>query len=71
MSEEKKYRKGFETGKVIHSAEEWDDERGFWLTKTPLERLEAITTLVGQYILFNSLTEKMDKTIYGKRNADS
>lgn len=63
MDKEIKLRLGFETVKVMHSAEEWEeDERGYWLSKTPQERLEAITKIIHQHIWMMGLPSEMDKT---------
>lgn len=71
MDEEKKTRPGFETVTVMHGADDWEaDERGYWLTKTPLERLEAITTLVHQHIWLMGLPSEMDKSKVERINAN-
>lgn len=63
MDKEIKLRPGFETAKVMHSAEEWEeDERGYWLSKTPQERLEAMTKIIHQHIWMMGLPTEMDKT---------
>ncbi len=63
MDNELKPRPGFETAKIMNSAEESDaDDRGYWLTKSPLERLEATSKIVHQHIWLMQLPTEFDKT---------
>jgi|GEM_PF-2515265 len=70
MAEERKYRKGFETGGKISSREEWEQLDLYWLDKTPNERLEAIEELRKQFILFHKIQQGVDWNICGIRTED-
>ena len=54
-------------GKVIKSAEEWDDEDVYWLNKSYEERLTAIEILRQQYIEMYHIKKEMDLSDAGIR----
>jgi hypothetical protein len=53
--------------KTIRKKEDWDEDSDYWMKKTPEERIEATEILRQQYILMNNLPDRMDKTIWGRR----
>lgn len=50
--------------KIIRSSDDLDEEKIYWLDKTPAERLEAIEYLRQQYITLQNLPTRIDKTFF-------
>lgn len=50
--------------KIVRSSNDLEDESCYWLTKTPQERMEAIEFLRQQYIAFQKLPTRIDKTLF-------
>jgi|GEM_PF-5469011 len=57
-----KYRKGFESGKVLSTEEDWEDDIDYWLYKTPEERIEGVTNLIQIHIEMYGLPDRVDKS---------
>jgi hypothetical protein len=54
------------------SFKEADDHRAYWLSKTPMERLQAAIYLQSIVFNFDPLSPpKMDKSYYTKRKRES
>jgi hypothetical protein len=71
VAEEKKSRKGFETGGKISSAEEWEELEYYWVDKSFEERMQGLFGLIEIYLAMNSLPLRLDKSIAGRRNREN
>ncbi len=58
----------FRMGKMENRSKEYAKERKYWLSKTPIERLNAAWFLICQaYNLDPSVQHKVDRTVFSRR----
>lgn len=49
----------------MKAADQAEDDLKYWLSKTPQERIAAVTFLVNQML---NPSQRMDKTVFSQRN---
>ena len=63
MQSPKTLRKGFETGRIVNSISDWEEDLYYYADKSIEERLEGLTKLIECFIDLNKLPDKLDKSV--------